>query len=184
VLITAVNWTEINAIATCVLAVGLVGAFGAAAFAAQQVRETRRTREAQVAVELLRRWNEDPLVQARRLVGRFKSPDELRDAFAGYVAANAPEAYVMYRELDFFEQLAALERQGAVDLEFIKLLLGRTLVERWELWQPAIRQAHGPTVYPLFRDLAAKLSRELGPSLAAAAPGAVTAADRAPDLDG
>lgn len=168
-LITAVNWTEITAIATCVLAAGLVGAFGAAAFAAQQVRETRLAREAQVAVELLRRWNEDPLVDARRLVGRFKSPDELRDAFASYVATNAPEAHVMYRELDFFEQLGALERRGVVDLELIKLLLGRTLIERWDLWQPAIREAHGPAVYPLFGELVAKVRRELGSAAPAAA---------------
>jgi hypothetical protein len=168
-LVTAVNWTEINAIATCVLAVGLVGAFGAAAFAAQQVRETRLAREAQVAVELLRRWNEDPLVDARRMVSRFKSPDELRDAFANYVATDAPEAHVMYRELDFFEQLGALERRGVVDLELIRLLLGRTLIERWELWQPAIRQAHGADVYPLFGALAAKIRRELRPAPADAA---------------
>jgi len=124
-------------------------------------------------VELLRRWNEDPLVEARRMVGRFKSPDELRDAFATYVATNAREAYVMYRELDFFEQLAALERQGAVDLELIELLLGRTLVDRWVLWEPASRAAHGPAVYPLFRDLVARLSR-----------GPVSALERAPDPDG
>ena len=46
--------------------------------------------------------------------------------FATYVAADAPEAYVLYRELDFFEQLAALESIGAFDLELIKLLVGRT----------------------------------------------------------
>ena len=41
-----------------------------------------------------------------------------------------PEAYVLYRELDYFEQLAALERMVAFDLELTKLLLGRTLVDR------------------------------------------------------
>jgi hypothetical protein len=38
------------------------------------------------------------------MLGRFKSPDELREAFVAYVAADAPEAYVLYRELDHFEQ--------------------------------------------------------------------------------
>src|SRR5436305_5774959 len=104
------------------------GGFAAAVFAAQQARETRRSREAQMAAEFFRRWNEDALVETRRLVARFKSADELSDAFAAYVAADAPEAYVLYRELDYFEQLAALERWGAFDLELIKLLLGRTLV--------------------------------------------------------
>jgi hypothetical protein len=84
------------------------------------------------------------------------------------VAADAPEAYVLYRELDYFEQLAALESQGAFDLELIKLLLGRTLIERWEMWRPAIHEAHGAGVYPLFEGLVAKLRRALdGPAGAA-----------------
>lgn len=156
-LVTAVNWTELNAIATSVLAIGLLGGFGAAVFAAQQVRETRRSREAQMAAEFFRRWNEDALVESRRLVGRFKSADDLREAFVGYVAADAPEAYVLYRELDFFEQLAALESLGAVDLQLIRLMLGRTLTQRWEMWRPAIHEAFGPGVYPMFEGLAAKL---------------------------
>lgn len=157
----AVDWSEVTAIATSTLAVGLVGAFGAAVFAAQQVREARRSREAQMAAEFFRRWNEDALVEARRMVGRFGSAEGLRDAFAAYVAADAPEAYVLYRELDYFEQLAALESLGAFDFELIKLLLGRTLVERWDMWRPAIHQAHGPGVYPMFEQLAEKLRRAL-----------------------
>jgi hypothetical protein len=98
-------------------------------------------------------------VEARRIVGRYKSPEELREAFAGYVAADAPETYVLYRELDYFEQLAALESRGALDLELIKLLLGPTLIERWEMWRPAIHQTHGPGVYPMFEGLVAKLRR-------------------------
>ena len=155
------DWAEVTAIATSFLALGLLGAFGAAIFAAQQVREARKSREAQMAAEFFRRWNDESLVEARRLFASFDSPEELRDAFAAYVAADAPEAYVLYRELDFFEQLAALESQGAFDLELIKLLLGRTLIERWEVWRPALHQAHGAGVYPLFEGLAGKLSAAL-----------------------
>jgi hypothetical protein len=156
----AVDWGEVTAVATSILALSLLGALGAAAFAAQQVRESRKSREAQMAAEFFRRWNDDALVEARRLVARFKSADELRDAFAAYVAADAPEAYVLYRELDYFEQLAALETIGAFDLDLIKLLLGRTLIDRWELWRPAIHLAYGPGTYPLFEGLADKLRRE------------------------
>ena len=164
-LIAAVNWAAVTAIATSILAIGLLGGFAAAVFAAQQARETRRTREAEMAAEFFRRWNEDALVETRQMVARFKSADELRDAFAAYVAAGAPEAWVLYRELDYFEQLAALERWGAFDLELIKLLLGRTLVERWDMWRPAIHEAHGPGAYPLFEGLVEKLRRELnGPA--------------------
>jgi len=156
-----VDWGEVTAIATSILAIGLFGGIGAAAFAAQQVREARKSREAQMAAEFFRRWNEDPLVQARRLVGQFKSADELREAFVGYVAADAPEAYVLFRELDYFEQLAALERLGAFDRELIKMLLGRTLIDRWELWRPALHEAYGPGVYPNFERLVEQLRREL-----------------------
>jgi hypothetical protein len=77
------------------------------------------------------------------------------------VAADAPEAYVLYRELDFFEQLAALEQQGAFDIELVKMMLGRTLIDRWEMWRPAIERAHGPGVYPMFEALVEKLRRDL-----------------------
>ena len=156
----AVDWNEVTAIATSILALGLVGAFGAAAFGAQQVREARKSREAQLATDFFRRWNDPSLVEARRMVNRFASADELREAFVRFVASDAPEAYVLYRELDFFEQLAALERVGAFDLDLIKLLIGRALVDRWALWQPALDQALGKGVYPMFEGLAAKLERE------------------------
>jgi len=156
----AVDWIEVTAIATSILAVGLLGGIGAAVFAGQQVREARRSREAQMAAEFIRRWNEEDLVETRRLVGRFASPEELRQAFAAYVADDADEAHVLYRELDYFEQLGALESVGAIDLELIGLLLGRRLVERWELWEPALHDAHGPGVYPMFESLVEKLRRE------------------------
>jgi hypothetical protein len=96
------------------------------------------------------------------MVNRFNSAEELRDAFAGYVAADAPEAYVLLRELDYFEQLGALERIDAFDSRLIELLLGRTLVDRWELWRPAVHRAYGPGAYPLFEALARKLTHQLG----------------------
>jgi hypothetical protein len=157
----AVDWGEVTAIATSLLALGLLGGIGAAVFAAQQVREARKSREAQMAAEFFRRWNEDPLVEARRMVQQFKSPEELCEAFTAYVSTGGPEAYVLYRELDYFEQLAALESLGAFDLELIKLLLGRTLIERWEMWRPAIHQAHGEGTYPMFESLAEKLRHVL-----------------------
>jgi hypothetical protein len=152
-----VDWSEVTAIATAVLALSLVGAVVAAVFAAKQVREARISREAQMAAEFFRRWNEDALIEARRMFGRYQSAEELRDAFVAYVAVDAPEAYVFYRELDFFEQLAALESRGAFDFELIKILVGRMLVERWEKWRPALDEAHGPGTYPNFESLAQKL---------------------------
>jgi hypothetical protein len=69
-------------------------------FAAQQVREARQSRAAQMAAEFFRRSDEDGLVEARRMVARFTSGDELRDAYVAYVAGDAPEAYFWSRSSD------------------------------------------------------------------------------------
>jgi hypothetical protein len=151
------NWAEqVTAIATAVGAVGLVSAIGATFFGAQQVREAQESRQAQIAADFLRRWDEDALVETRRLVARFATREDLRDAFVGYIEANAVEAYVLYRELDYFEQLGALERVGALHFQLVELLLGQRLVDRWELWKPSI-DAIGDDVYPMFRELVEKL---------------------------
>jgi hypothetical protein len=152
------NWAEqVTAIATAVGAIGLLGALGAAVFAGQQVKEARKARESQIAADFFRRWNEDPLVETRRLVATFDGREELSAAFLAFIASNADEAYVLYRELDYFEQLAALEHVGAFDFELIKLLLGRTLIDRWEMWKPSIDAMRGSGGYPLFEALVAKM---------------------------
>ncbi|HLN17516.1 MAG TPA: hypothetical protein VK277_12295 [Acidimicrobiales bacterium] len=151
------NWAEeVTAIATALGALGLLGAIGAAIFAGQQVREARRSSQAQMAADFFRRWDEPELVETRRFVDRYDDDKELAAAFQGFIAAHAPEAYILYRELDYFEQLAALEIQGAFDFELVRLMLGRTLIDRYEMWRPSL-QAMGEDVYPLFGVLVAKL---------------------------
>ena len=151
------NWAEqLTAIATVVSAVGWLSAVVAALFAAQQVREARHTRQAQVGADFVRRWDEEPLVETRRLVAGFRTSEDLQAAFLRYVETNAPEAYLLYRELDYYEQLGALEHLGAVNFELVRLLLGRRLVDRWEMWKPSI-DALGENVYPMFSALAAKM---------------------------
>jgi hypothetical protein len=157
------NWAEqVTAIATAVGALGLLGALGAAAFAGQQVKEARKARESQIAADFFRRWNDDSLLETRRLVATFETKEDLAEAFQTFVASNADEAYVLYRELDYFEQLAALEHVGAFDFELIRLLLGRTLIDRWEMWQPSIDAMKGARGYPMFEALVAKMKIAIG----------------------
>jgi hypothetical protein len=159
---SAPNWAEqVTAVATAVLALGLFGAFAAAVVGTHQVREARRGRQAQMAAEFVRRWNEEPLVESRRLLASFDQPEDLAAAFGRYVEEDSPEAYVLYRELDYFEQLAALEHFGAVDFSLLRLLIGRILVDRWQMWSPALHAVYGDDVYPLFRDLAERMRRDL-----------------------
>jgi len=74
------------------------------------------------------------------------------------------EAYVLFRELDYFEQLGALEHVGALHLQLVQLLLGKRLVDRWKLWKPSIDAMGGDDVYPMFASLAAKVERSPQPA--------------------
>ena len=144
------NWAEqVTAIATAVSAIGLLSAIGAVIFAGQQAREARIGRQAEMAVEFFRRWSEGPMLETRRLVAQFETPEALRDALTVFVAENSAEAYILYRELAYFEQLGALERHGGFDFELIRTLLGRRLIDRWEMWQPAIDAIGGSAAYPM-----------------------------------
>ncbi|HSO96473.1 MAG TPA: hypothetical protein VLV81_10570 [Acidimicrobiia bacterium] len=156
------NWAEVlTAVATAVGALGLLGAIGAAFFAAQQVREARHSRQAQMAADFLRRWDEDALVETRHLVASYKSGAKLAAAFQGFIEKNSVQAFVLYRELDYFEQLGALESVGAFNFELIRVLLGRRLIDRWELWKPSI-DAMGDGTYPMFEMLVNRMRTALG----------------------
>jgi hypothetical protein len=152
------NWAEqVTAIATAVSALGLLSAIGAVIFAGQQAREARIGRQAETAVEFFRRWSDGPLVETRHLVAQYETPEALRDAMTRFIAENSFEAYVLYRELDYFEQLGALENHGGFDFELIRTLLGRRLIDRWEMWQPSIEAIGGSATYPMFGRLVTKM---------------------------
>jgi hypothetical protein len=157
------NWAEqVTAVATAVGAIGLLSTIGLAIAAGRQVREARHARQSQIAADFVRRWDEDGLVEARRLAARFKTKDELSAAFQRFIEANSPEAYVLSRELDFFEQLGALDAVGAMNFDIVRLLLGPSLIERWEMWAPSIDAMPGD--YPMFRALVGKMRTALEPS--------------------
>ena len=152
------NWAEqVTAIATAVSSLALLSAIGAVIFAARQARETRIGRQAETAVEFFRRWNESSLEETRRLVAQFETNEALRDAMVRFIGENSQSAYVLYRELDYFEQLGALEKHGGFDFELIKSLLGQRLIDRWEMWQPTIEVIGGRSAYPMFDHLVAKV---------------------------
>lgn len=166
---SAPNWAEqVTAVSTAVLALGVVGAVAAAIVGAQQVRETRRSREAHMAAEFFRRWNDDAMVEARQLSARYATSAELAAALQDYLDTNAREAFVLHREPDYFEQLAALEQAGAFDRVMLTALVGETLVARWDLWQPALDAVYGGAAYPLFRDLATRMRGQVVSQRAAA----------------
>ena len=152
---------QVTAIATAIGAIGLVSAIGAAVFAGRQVEEARIGRQAEIATDFFRRWNDEDMVETRRLVATYGTPEALREAFVRHMTANDIEAYVMLRELDYFEQLGALEEHGGFSFEMIQSLLGHRLVDRHELWRPTIDAMGGSEAYPLFDRLATKMQKAL-----------------------
>jgi hypothetical protein len=121
------------------------------------VREARIGRQAEVAADFFRRWSDDPMVETRRLVATYGSAENLRDVFLRHIEANDVEAYVLFRELDYFEQLGAMEEHGGFDFGLIQTLLGPKLIERWDLWRPSIDAIGGRAAYPNFTRLAEKM---------------------------
>jgi hypothetical protein len=85
----------------------------------------------------------------------------LRDGFLRHIEANDVEAYVLFRELDYFEQLGAMEEHGGFDFALIEALLGQKLVDRFDLWTPSIEAIGGRAVYPNFTNLAEKMRAAL-----------------------
>ena len=95
-------------------------------------------------------------MEARRLVAEQADGQQLAATFSASMADNSMAAYVLLRELDFYEQLGALDHVGAFDFELIDALIGNSLVTRWELWRPTV-DAMGDDAYPMFRSLADKV---------------------------
>ena len=153
------NWAEqVTAIATAIGCIGLTSTLVLAVLAGRQVREAQRGRHAQLAADFIRRWDEPALVEARRLVAEQTDGQQLAATFSASMADNSVAAYVLLRELDFYEQLGALDHVGAFDFELIDALIGNSLVARWELWRPTV-DAMGGDAYPMFRSLADKMRR-------------------------
>jgi hypothetical protein len=158
------NWAEqVTAIATAIGCIGLTSTLVLAVVAGRQVREAQRGRFAQLAADFIRRWNEPDLVETRRLVASFDDGEALARGFHDLMETNSASAYVLLRELDFYEQLGALDHVGAFDHELIQLLIGQSAIERWELWQPTIASM-GDDAYPMFRELVERLHREQVPA--------------------
>jgi hypothetical protein len=94
------------------------------------------------------------------MIAQFETGEALRDALLRYVAENSHNAFILYRELDYFEQLGALENHGGFDFELIRSLIGRRLIDRWDLWRPSIEALGGIATYPMFARLVSKLGTE------------------------
>jgi hypothetical protein len=160
------DWSKVTALATIALVVVTGGLAGAAFYAARQVKEVRAARQSQIAVDLLRLWDSDSLVEARA-----KLPKEGAQLAALMKALHESEPLgyqQLLREPNLLEDLAILVERKIVDRDYIKESLGNTITYRWKLWEPAIQYLRSPeaapddvaqpTLYEHFESLAAEMA--------------------------
>ena len=93
--------------------------------------------DAALMAELSRRWDEPTLSESRRFMDSLGT--NLRATFQRWDDVQDPRSYILERVPNFFEDLSVLEQVGAIDFEMIRMSLGRSVVEVWEIWEPTIR---------------------------------------------
>jgi hypothetical protein len=126
------HWAAgITALATAALAVGAIFAYG-------QFRETKSARHAEAASRMTSRWEAQEYVDARIAIGKFMDNQELRDAFIQFKKDSDDRLYPLLRELNFLEELGALEKMGATSLQWIEETMKDQVLDRWQLWRPTI----------------------------------------------
>lgn len=146
------GWQEtVTAIGTGVIAFGVV-------IAIYQVREGRRERHASMAIHFIQRWSSEEFIETRRRVNAFQTRQELADAFLAASDSDSLDYYTFQRELDFFEDLSALQMQDGVSLFWIQRVFGNLINTRWQTWEQAVtdlrEQADDKTIYENFERLA------------------------------
>lgn len=168
-----VFWTGLYAVAaTLTLFVLAVAAW----IALRQTGEAVRLRHSALMADLSKRWDEEPLVQSRRAAARFDDGVRLRLHVEIQEREQSDELFVLQRIPNFFEDLAVLEREGAISFAMIQASFGRLVVDAWKTWAQSVefwREEEGDdTVYEHFEALARRIDTETPPArrVAAAAP--------------
>jgi hypothetical protein len=140
-------WTALYAIAAtatfAIVAVGVV-------LAIRQLNETVRSRHAALMSEFSKRWDEPRLVESRAMIQKY-TPARLLlrvQALEGTMG-SLNELQDLLRVPNFLEDLAVLEREGAISFEMIRLSLGGEYVQWWDHWKPTTAYMRGDETYDL-----------------------------------
>ena len=135
----------------------------AAIIAKREINCIDRTREAELLVDLSRRWNEEQLTESRKAARKYKSDAELRDAIQRLRENNDKEYYDLVRLPDFFEALGVLVNSSCLSKQLTKDLFGTVTKYYYKLYGPTIeylREVHNDkNIYIWFDDLADRLNK-------------------------
>ena len=134
----------------------------AAIYARRQLHSMERAREAQLLVDLSRRWDEEPLVQSRRAVETYKDTSELWQALKNLKKKNHEQYYVLLKVANFYEDLALLINEKCLTAELVKNMLGDAIKHYYELYEVTIKEMRekykSSRIYENFEDLAKKVN--------------------------
>jgi hypothetical protein len=160
--LVAAGWTQsVTAIATAVGALGLGAAAAGVFFASRSLRENALSRHAQIALDLGKRWDDDPLASVRQLLVKSDvfDADSLYEFVKNQADLNSNDYWKLERFANFFEGLAVLWRLEILSIEWIDQTLGESVMGYWQMWtvQAASERSTYPRAYENWRDLAAAL---------------------------
>ena len=157
-----VNWEAVSAIATVLATIAiLVGV----PVALMQLRRSARAAESQHVMDVLKRWDEDPLEKARHELNKSDNPTELLETLKNYDKAGDKKLFVLLRVPGFFEDLGWLVfGVGVVKVESVRSALGSSVTyywERFELCAKHMRETHNdPSNYEWFEKLHEHMKEE------------------------
>jgi hypothetical protein len=155
------NWAEqLTAWSTCVLAAGVVLAVVAAWLSRRAIREAVNSRHAQIALDVTNRWNDDTMREVKRsLIGISK--EDLLGRIAKGQVDNSDDFYELERFANYFENLGTLFKLGALEIEWIEEMLGSSVINYWDLWEPSVLRDRPvwPKLYENWQAMANELRR-------------------------
>lgn len=100
-------------------------------------KSAEKARHAALMADLSRRWDDPTLAEARRFMDSLGR--NLQATYERWDRTQDPRGYILERVPNFFEDLSVLEQVGAIDFESIRMSLGRSVVDVWDVWEPTIR---------------------------------------------
>jgi len=117
----------ITAWATVFIALGVIVAIAGVAL-------ERRHRHAEAAARFSERWNSKELTDVRVKIRKNPETTDLRSAVLTAYSDDPPLFYEYLLELNFFEELAVLEKHHGVSVQLVNSLMGSIICDRWKMW--------------------------------------------------
>lgn len=162
-MIDGVTWAEaLTGVGTILIASGVV-------FAGLQVRDGRKAQQVAIASDLVRTWENQDLVEARKLVdSSFRNKDlaagidQLTNDVRTAWHDQTDDWYVYSKVMSFYEQVGVSfcdHRQGR---KVVDEMMGGIMIEGWLIWRIVVKRIWPDEQHLMenFRRLAIKLQRQ------------------------